>query len=142
MQVTEEVSGMWADSCLFLPVSSSKSNVASSTECLQDVMQVLLTTPVQLLCFCRGVLQTSEQRRPYYSITLDFETIPSPSSMEHFCQFCSSVNLKMHLCSNSFYEARGGRGCNCRHIPSQKSYYFFLLPLHHLDIVEHIILHT
>lgn len=133
---------MWVDSCLFLPTSSSQSNVAPSTECHQDAMQVLFnhscTTPLSLL----GVLQTSARWRPYYSMTSDFATTPSPSSMEHFCQFCTSINLKMHLCSNSFYEARGGRGCNCRHVPSQKSYSFFLLPLLHPDIIGHIILHA
>lgn len=79
MRVREKASGMWVDSCLFLPSSSrvmGPSLLNAKIPC-----RSCLTTPVQLLCLCPGVLQTCAQRRPYNSITLDFETTPSPSSM-------------------------------------------------------------
>lgn len=141
MQVREEASGMWVDSCLFLPSSSRvmwPPLLNAKIPCMS-----CLTTPVQLLCLCPSVLQTSAQRRPYNSIILDFETIPSPSSMEPFCQFCSSVNLKMHLCSNSFYEARDREDATAdtpllkSHIPSFFYHYsIWTLNFAHVNVLK------
>lgn len=97
MQVTKEASGLWVDFCLFWLCLPPPVRVmwplllnANKLSCMS-----FLTTTMQLLCLCLGVLQASAQWKPYYSITSDFQTIPS--SMEYFYQFCSSVNSKMDL---------------------------------------------
>jgi len=133
MQIPEEASGMCVDYCLFLPISSSQSNADSSPEPQNDAMCVLFncscTTPPSLPG-PSGDLCTREVLLFY---NLRFQNSFFPVSMG-ICQFCSSVTLKMHLCSNSCQETEGGRGCNCRWDQSQKSYSFFLLSLLYPDV--------
>lgn len=144
MQVTKEASGLWVDFCLFWLCLPPPVRVmwplllnANKLSCMS-----FLTTTVQLLCLCLGVLQTSAQRKPYYSITSDFQTIPS--SMEYFYQFCSSVNLKMDLLKMQQFLLWSWRRerMQLQTYPFSKVYYFFLLLLLYPDTVGRIILHT
>lgn len=73
MQIPEEASGRWVDSCPPPPLRATWTLLLNP---YKMSCGYCLDAPVQLLCPCLGLLETSEQRRSYYCIISDFETAP------------------------------------------------------------------
>lgn len=120
------------DSCLFLPASSSQSNADSSPEPQQDATQVVWL----LLCSSSVIAWVSWRplcKGGHYFITLDFEIAPLLLPLGISVSFALLSAWKCISAAIFSQEAEGGRGCNCRQVPFQKSYSFFLLLLLHPD---------
>lgn len=73
MQIPEEASGRWVDSCPPPPLKATWTLLLNPYKMSCGYYSDAL---VQILCPCLGLLETSEQRRSYYCIISDFETAP------------------------------------------------------------------
>lgn len=136
MQTPEESSGMCVDYCLFLPISSSQSNADSSPEPQQDATWVLFNccraTPLSLpgpsgdLC--------SKEVLLFYN--LRFQNSFSPPSMGVYVCFAPLLAWKCISAAIPCRKLKEGEDATCRWVPSQKSYFFFLLSLLHPDVQD------